>query len=90
VTRCDRSLIAGWRTERSWWVGGVWGSGRFAICEQRSRSSSFRASFSPARDMRFCVTLESSSEMATSPLTLWERRVRVVVPERLRLDKVSQ
>jgi len=36
VTRCDRSLIADWRTERSWWGGRVWGSGRFAICEERS------------------------------------------------------
>jgi len=31
VTQCDRSLMADWRVERSWWGGGDCGSGRFAL-----------------------------------------------------------
>jgi len=85
ITRCDRSLIADWRTERSWWGGGVWGSQRFAICEERSRSSSCNTSFSLARDVSFWVILESFCEMVTSPVTSWERRVGVAVSDRISL-----
>ena len=70
VTRFDRSLIADWSRQRSLWGGGVWGSGRFAICEERSWTSSFSASFSSARDLSFWVTPECSCEIVTSPLMI--------------------
>ena len=35
LTQCDRSLIPDWRMARSKLGGGDWGSGRFAICEER-------------------------------------------------------
>ena len=88
VTRCARSLIAVSRTERSSWGGGDWGSRRFAICEERSWSSSFSASFSSARAVSFWVTPESSCEMVTSTLTSWERRVSVAVSDGISPDRV--
>ena len=89
VTRCDRSLIAERRTERSWWGGGVWGSGRLPFCDERSWSSSFSASFSSVMDSSFWVTPESSCDMVTSPLTSWGRRVRVAVSDGISPDRVS-
>ena len=71
VTRCDRSLIADWRADRAWWGGGVWGSGRFAICEKRLWSCSFSGLFSAARNVSFWVTPESRGETVSSPLTRW-------------------
>jgi len=56
---------------------------------RRSWSSSISASFSSTMDVSFWVTLESSCETVTSPLTSWERSVRVAVSDGISPDKVS-
>jgi len=90
VTQCERSLIADWRVERCWFGGAIWGSGRFAICEERSWSSSFRALLSLERLVSFGVIPASSCEMVTSRLTRSERMMRDAVSDGISSDRVSR
>jgi len=68
-TRCDRSRIDAWRSDRSWGRCGSCVGARLAIFEERSWSSALRVSFSSEMVSSFWVTPFSSCEMVMSPLT---------------------